>query len=198
MDNKDKIAAIRSYVFSIFKDDSTGHDYFHMKRVAESAGTIAEAENADVFICEVTAWIHDIGDEKLFDNRGEAVNNLTAFLRSIGVSVIETKKILHAAEDVSFRKGNVPETLEGKIVQDADRLDAIGAIGIARTFSYGGTTGQLIWDGDNKDNTSIQHFYDKLLKLKDLMHTKSAIQIAEERHNFMNMYLKQFFKEWGR
>ncbi|WP_174613560.1 HD domain-containing protein [Virgibacillus ihumii] len=198
MNNDDKIAAIRDYVFAIFSSDATGHDFHHMSRVADAARTISEAENANPFICEAAAWIHDIGDEKLFADRTEAINDLTAFLLSSGITRDETRKILQAAEDVSFRKGNVPDTLEGKIVQDADRLDAIGAVGIARTFAYGGSNGQLIWSSTESDGTSIQHFYDKLLLLKGRMNTNSAIRIAEKRHRFMEMYLDQFFSEWCR
>ncbi|GAA0611205.1 HD domain-containing protein [Virgibacillus siamensis] len=198
MNNENKLTAIRRYVFSIFNNDATGHDFYHMKRVADAARTIAEAENANSFICEAAAWIHDIGDGKLFADQSEAISDLRAFLLSNGVTEDETRRILQAAKDVSFRKGNIPETLEGKIVQDADRLDAIGAVGIARTFAYGGSKGQLIWNSAEKDNSSIQHFYDKLLLLKGLMNTDSAIRIAEERHRFMEMYLEQFFSEWGR
>lgn len=196
MNNEDTLIAIRKYVHNIFSDDTTGHDFFHMKRVAKTAREIAEHEKADVFICEAAAWIHDIGDKKLFADSEIEMERLDAFLDSIGCTSQRIDLIKSAAKDVSFSKGNVPGTLEGKIVQDADWLDALGAIGIARTFAYGGSRSQLIWHDNNHKNTSIQHFYDKLLKLKDLMHTNTAKQIADDRHDFMTQFLKQFFKEW--
>ncbi|WP_077326598.1 HD domain-containing protein [Virgibacillus siamensis] len=198
MDGSYQLNAIRDYAHSIFSDDCTGHDFFHMKRVAQMARNIALEEGADVFICEAAAWIHDIGDAKLFSNRNKVLNHLTDFLQSIDISDAEYKQIRHTADDVSFQKGKTPDTLEGKIVQDADRLDAIGAVGIARTFAYGGSQGQLIWNTSNQTDTSLQHFYDKLLKLKSLMNTESAKRIAIERHQFMEVYLEQFFREWGR
>ncbi|RYG73571.1 HD domain-containing protein [Lentibacillus lipolyticus] len=199
MENNQKRAAIRDYVRKIFQSDNTGHDFFHMQRVARTAKEIAACEKADLFICEAGAWIHDIGDEKLFSDRKKAIWDVKDFLYSIQCTEEQVDRILEAAADVSFRKGKTPESLEGKVVQDADRLDAIGAIGIARTFAYGASNDQLIWhddDGEQK-NTSIQHFYDKLLNLKEMMNTDSAKQIATERHQFMETYLRQFMLEWG-
>ncbi|MGY0691729.1 HD domain-containing protein [Virgibacillus sp. FSP13] len=192
----EQLSKIKTYVMDHFQDDTSGHDYFHMRRVAKTARMIAEQESADIFICEAAAWLHDIGDYKLFTDPKKALHELDLFLESIGLTTCSIKQIKTAMKDVSFSKGNVPTTLEGKIVQDADRIDAIGAIGIARTFAYGGAKGQFIYHDTYKGNTSIQHFYDKLLTLKECMHTKTARQIASERHKFMEAYLKQFFREW--
>ncbi|GGJ85319.1 phosphohydrolase [Lentibacillus kapialis] len=191
-----KTEAIRDYVHTLFNDDVTGHDYYHMKRVAYMAKYLAEQEHADPSICETAGWIHDIGDRKLFTSPAEAINELNNFLQSIEYTTNEINRIHAAVEDISFSKGDMPAALEGRIVQDADRLDAIGAIGIARTFAYGAANGQLLWHEYGKRGTSIQHFYDKLLHLKDSMNTNAAAQIAVERHRFMETYLNQFFREW--
>ncbi|WP_461179499.1 HD domain-containing protein [Virgibacillus ainsalahensis] len=190
-----QLQAIQDYVYKQFSADATGHDYNHMKRVARLAKHISTKEGADSFICETAAWVHDIGDAKLFPDPEDALENLMTFLASIDLSSQKIKQIKEAINDVSYSKGNTPATLEGKIVQDADRIDAIGAIGIARTFAYGGAKGQLIYHKE-MEFTSVQHFYDKLLKLKDRMHTPTAKEIAEERHRFMESFLEQFYKEW--
>ncbi|MDY0408274.1 hypothetical protein RWD45_06485 [Virgibacillus soli] len=123
---------------------------------------------------------------------------LQQFLRTLSFTSIEINTILSIIDSVSFTKGKrIPDTLEGKIVQDADRLDAIGAIGIARTFAYGGAKGQRLYDSNETNNSSLRHFSDKLLKLRDVMHTRSARGIAEQRHAFMENYLKQFLSEWN-
>lgn len=194
---KEQILFIREYVFNLFHDDVTGHDFFHMKRVAGMAKTIADKERADSFICESAAWLHDVGDQKLFTNPEQARNEMDEILTEIGIDRKTIERINEALNDVSFSKGRIPATKEGKIVQDADRLDAIGAIGISRVFAYGGTNEQLIYHDTKPENTSIQHFYDKLLRLKSQLNTKTALEIAEERHAFMETYLNQFFIEWN-
>lgn len=196
MDNVKRLSAIRDYVYNLFHDDATGHDFYHMKRVARMAKTIGVEEGANSFICESAAWLHDIGDKKLFTDPERTRSELDAFLMKIGIDRNTIEQIYQAIDDVSFSKGNTPVTLEGKIVQDADRLDAIGAIGIARVFAYGGTREQLIYHDDKPENTSIQHFYDKLLNLKKRMNTHAAKEIANERHIFMENYLDQFYFEW--
>ncbi|QHE52459.1 HD domain-containing protein [Pontibacillus sp. HMF3514] len=175
-----------------------------MERVANVAKGIAKKEGGDPFVAEVAGWLHDVADAKLVDNQANAVKEQKRLLESL----IESKDLIlsieSAMKDISFRgKHKTPETLEGKIVQDADRLDAIGAIGIARTFAYGGKAGQLIHSTPTEDekmkdnNTSIQHFYDKLLLLKDLMNTETARNMAQERHEFMQRFLEEFYSEWG-
>lgn len=195
MMKKRQLHLIKNYVMKLFQHDETGHDFYHMQRVARLAKEIALYENADSFICELAAWVHDVGDRKLFENPAVVIAEMNDFLASIQISQANIDLVNEIIKNISFSKGNVPSSLEGKIVQDADRLDAIGAIGIARTFAYGGAKGQLIHHNDRKD-TSIQHFHDKLLKLRDGIHTEKAKQIALERHRFMEEYLEQFYREW--
>src|SRR5690625_87512 len=190
------IKAIEQYVESLFSKDSTGHDFYHMKRVARLAKIIAQKENADVFVCEAGALVHDIGDKKLFEHPEQAIEKMKHFFRSIKIEEYVIEQILIAIKDISFRNQGVPETKEGKIIQDADRLDAIGAIGIARTFAYGGAANQLIYDPESNKNTTIHHFYEKLLLIKDQMNTNYAKQIAEKRHQFMQLFLEKFYNEW--
>lgn len=197
MNKEQQLIAIRDYIYNLFHNDITGHDYYHMKRVASLAKDIAHHEHVDSFLCEVAAWVHDVGDKKLTSNPAQAVKNLDVFLKQIDFTNNDIIRVKQTIEDISFSKGNLtPNTIEGKIVQDADRLDAIGAIGIARTFAYGGANSQLIYSEVKNEGTSIQHFYDKLLKLKDSINTKRAKELAQERHRFMIMFLDQFQQEW--
>ncbi|WP_407691988.1 HD domain-containing protein [Radiobacillus deserti] len=195
----DHISAIQSYVYNKFAKDGSGHDYYHMRRVALLAGRIAKLEDAEVFVTEAAGWLHDVDDRKLTDSPEEARKERDEFLEGIGVDYSTRKAIGVAIQDVSFSKGNTPITIEGKIVQDADRLDAIGAIGIARTFAYGGSKGRPLHSelSGEKELASIQHFYDKLLLLKDKMNTETAKMMAEERHNFMELFLHRFLQEWN-
>src|SRR5690625_3681836 len=197
MDQRRQLREIRKFIYSKFHHDETGHDFYHMARVAEMAKLISISENADSFICEVAGWVHDIGDHKLFNHPNEEIEKMKVFLKSIHINNKQIAQINDAIKDVSFSKGNLtPKTLEGKIVQDADRIDAIGAIGIARTFAYGGAANQLIYDPESNKNTTIHHFYEKLLLIKDQMNTNYAKQIAEERHQFMQLFLEKFYDEW--
>src|SRR5690625_2699339 len=197
MNQDAQLKQIKQYVKDLFHSDATGHDYFHMQRVADMARQLAREENANVFICEAAGWIHDIGDQKLFEDPEQALTEMNEFLYAIGISKEVLQQIQRASKDVSFSQGKVPRTLEGKIVQDADRIDALGAIGIARTFAFGGVNGQAIFHDTHKQNTTIQHFYDKLLLLKDTIHTSTAKEIANGRHVFIEKYLEQFLKEWN-
>lgn len=196
MDKNSQLEAINNYVKNIFDADATGHDYLHMRRVARLSKEIAVKEKADLFITEAASLLHDVGDFKLFANPEQALQDVNVFLQSIHIEKEDIERIETATKDVSFRKGKIPKTLEGKIVQDADRLDAIGAIGIARTFAYGGAKGQLIYQDAETENTSIKHFYNKLLLIKDKLNTDAAKQIAEKRHAFIETFLSQFFEEW--
>ncbi|WP_237648620.1 MULTISPECIES: HD domain-containing protein [Sediminibacillus] len=194
--NSVQLHQIETYVYEKFCKEGTGHDYAHMRRVALMACELAVLENADKLIAEAAGWLHDITDAKLTCDQGAAKQELVQFIQDIGIREEEWRAIDKAIADVSFRDGHKqPETLEGKIVQDADRLDAIGAIGIARAFAFGGARGRLIHEEGN-DQTTIQHFYEKLLLLKDLMNTEAAARIAEERHRFMEGFLRQFYLEW--
>ncbi|WP_101844042.1 HD domain-containing protein [Halobacillus sp. Marseille-P3879] len=197
MDCEKIIYEVNNYITRQFANDPTGHDYNHMKRVAEWSRLIALDEGADPFTAELSGWVHDIGDAKLFQDTDAAYQELDDFLKSLNVNVDQREVVFAIIRDISFSKGRIPDSIEGKIVQDADRLDALGAIGIARTFAYGGMHNQLIYHEEEQKLTSIQHFYDKLLKLSQGMHTRKARQEAEQRHIFMKKYLEQFFKEWN-
>ncbi|MBC5637025.1 HD domain-containing protein [Ornithinibacillus sp. BX22] len=197
MNQNEQILAIQAYCQKLFGKDSTGHDFFHLKRVARLASQIAKQENANTFICVSGAWLHDVGDHKLFDAPARALNDMDKFLTSIQVSKEDIQAIHQAIENISFSKGKIPSSIEGKIIQDADRIDAIGAIGIARTFAYGGAKGRLMYHDVEKQDTSLQHFYDKILHLKDTLHTDAAKKLAEERHAFVEAFIEQFLEEWG-
>lgn len=212
----DKILMIertKDFVKEKLYGEGSGHDWFHIERVYNLAKFIAEKENADLFIVEMTALLHDIDDWKF--SKGTDTNTTVTenFLTSINVSKNDINKIISIIKTMSFKGGVVDSTqssIEGKVAQDADRLDAIGAIGIARTFAYGGSKGRQIYDPSispieftsleqvkNKENHTINHFYEKLLKLKDLMNTETAKELAEKRHNFMENFLEEFYSEWN-
>ena len=179
--------------------DSSGHDWWHAYRVANLAKKIAQIEFADEYICVLSALLHDIADEKLNESKEKGLAKVEQWMTENLVESSCSNHVMNIISTMSYRGGNnVPiQTLEGRIVQDADRLDALGAIGIARTFAYAGWKGNILFDPDNSPDTAIQHFYDKLLKLKDLMNTEFARTLAEERHQFMELYLKQFYGEWN-
>ena len=212
--NNDIIASIKEKIKSQFETDSSGHDWFHIERVWSLAKQIAIKENADVFVTELGALLHDIADHKFVDHfEEESIKRTTEILSSYAEVTPEIlDKVIHIVLHCSFKGGveeNKMDSLEGKIVQDADKLDAIGAIGIARTFAFVGKFGSLLYHPDIKpiNHTSLEsyhknrshtinHFYEKLLLLKDLIHTESAKEIATERHEFMELFLAQFYKEW--
>jgi uncharacterized protein len=177
------------YVEELFRGDAGGHGADHTLRVYRNAMRIAEEEPAcDLFTVSLAALLHDTDDHKLF--RTEHNANARRFLEQNHVSAEETERILTAVNAVSFsqNRGRRPETLEGKIVQDADRLDAIGAVGVARTFAYGGEHGRGLDD-------SVAHFHEKLLLLKDEMNTAAGRRLAEERHAFLEIFLEQYRRE---
>ena len=186
---EERILAAKQYVKSLFADRADGHDVAHILRVYNNAMSIAQAEGpCDLEIVGLSALLHDADDDKLFQTENNA--NARKFLEEIGIPKNQIEEICRVINAVSFSKnrGKHPETLEGKIVQDADRLDAIGAVGIARTFSYGGYKGRSLTD-------TVQHFHDKLLLLKDEMNTETAKQMAESRHQFFITFLNELEKE---
>jgi uncharacterized protein len=202
----------RKFVKEQLQNEGSGHDWWHIVRVTNSAINIAEKEQADLFIVEMAALLHDIADEKLNKNEEIGIRKVEDWLRLCNVNEKNTNHILSIIQGMSFKGGGRPplQTIEGMVVQDADRLDAIGAIGIARTFTYAGAKGDLIYDPTisvrehmtkeeyrKAKSTPINHFYEKLLKLKDLMNTTTAKQLANERHEVMVAYLEQFMKEWN-
>ena len=177
------------YIEELFRGNAGGHDARHTLRVYRNAMLIAEGEpGCDRELVALCALLHDADDHKLFSTENN--ENARRFLKENRVSSERTEKICEAVNSVSFsrNRGTVPRTLEGKIVQDADRLDAIGAIGAARTFAYGGEHGRSLED-------SVQHFYDKLLLLKDLMNTETGRRLAQKRHRFLEMFLQELEEE---
>jgi len=195
------------------KDDSSGHDWWHIDRVRRNAVAIAEAENADVALCELAALLHDVADWK-FHGGDETAGPRAAreWLMSQAAEENIIQRVCEIIAEVSFKGAGVPTvagTLEGRCVQDADRLDALGAIGIARAFAFGGHFGRVMYDPEHppeqhasfeayktKSGPTINHFYEKLLLLKDRMQTATGQQMAEERHQFLETFLRQFFAEW--
>ena len=191
-----------------------GHDWFHIERVWKLSQKIADTEGGNRKVVELAALLHDIADPK-FHNGDEtlALKISEELMNSLNVSQEVVEQVLFIIKNISFKnRGEIPENppIELKIVQDADRLDAIGAIGIARTFNFGGFKNNLMYHPEispklnmskeeykKNEGTTINHFYEKLLLLKDLMNTDSAKKIAAERHDFMLKFLEQFYKEWN-
>ena len=186
------IDAAMDYIQVLFADNADGHGFDHSMRVYRNAMLIAETEpEADRLIVALSALLHDADDYKLFQTTDNA--NARRFLETEGADAETTGRICEVINSVSFSKnrGKHPETIEGRIVQDADRLDAIGAIGIARTFAFGGKHERSL-------ASSVDHFHEKLLLLKDLMNTEKAKKMAESRHAFMELFLKEFEQETSR
>ena len=185
------------YARQIFAGDGSGHDFDHTLRVYHMAVRIAGEEGADVEMVALAALLHDVDDHKLSPETCEHKDRAVAFLKSQGVSEQKVHKIVEIISQISFSAGNGrPSTLEGMCVQDADRLDAIGAIGIGRAFAFGGSRGRRMHDPDGLDKTAtVEHFYDKLFKLKDLMTTPTGKNLAQQRDEFMHSFLEQFYAE---
>ena len=179
------------YIGELFRGNSGGHDADHTMRVYHNALLIADREpGCNRELVALAALLHDADDHKLFHTQNN--ENARTFLREQGADQQQIEQICDIINTVSFsrNRGRRPETLEGRIVQDADRLDAIGAVGIARTFAYGGEHGRDLL-------SSIDHFYEKLLLLNDMMTTPTARAMAEARHQYMEDFLTQFFAEWN-
>ncbi|UEL46666.1 HD domain-containing protein [Terrisporobacter hibernicus] len=209
MDKDVILKETKSFIKNKLYKEGSGHDWFHIKRVYNLATYICEKEGGDEFIIKMASLLHDIDDWKFSNNN----KTTESFLKSIPVDEESIYKIINIITTTSYKGGVVnsyQNNLEGKIVQDADRLDAMGAIGIARAFTYGGSKNRSMYDPHikpknfqnldevkNLDNHTINHFYEKLLKLKDLINTDTAKQIAEERHRFMEIYLDEFYYEWN-
>jgi uncharacterized protein len=211
MNKKRILEKTKEFVKKEMSGDS-GHDWFHVLRVNNLAKKIAKKEKADLFVVELAVLFHDIADSKFTDGDETIAPKKTKdFLEALNVDTETINKAVYIVEHVSFKKEQPAEkTLEFKVVQDADRLDAIGAIGIARAFSFGGFKNRVIYDPEDKPKTNltkeeyikakgttINHFYEKLLLLKDLMNTETGKKLAEKRHKFMEKYLEQFYKEWN-
>ena len=185
------------YAREFFSGDSGGHDFDHTMRVYHTALGIAEAEGADAQIVGLAALLHDVDDHKLSPDTCDNLGHARMFLHNCALPAERAERVLEIIAKISFSGGKVPDSLEGKCVQDADRLDAMGAIGIARTFAYGGSKGRRMYDPEGKDmTTSVQHFYDKLLKLEGLMNTDTGRKLARQRHAYMEDFLERFYGEW--
>jgi uncharacterized protein len=194
----DKLEKVKAYAIQKLQTEVTAHDFSHSLRVMKIATHIGEKMNSDVDfeIISVAGLTHDIIDRKVAKNVDASVRELSEELVTIGYTRTQVDLVLDIIQNMSYSSGKTPNTLEGKIVQDADRLEAIGAVAIARTFAYGGKLNRRIYEeGDN--NCSIAHFYDKLLLLKDRMYTDIGKEIAESRHVYMKGYLTQFYTEWN-
>ena len=191
-----------------------GHDWLHIERVYKNSLLIAKDENCDLLVVQLGALLHDIADSK-FHNGDENVGPKTAriFLKNQKVDENIIQNVIDIIENISFKGGNFDKkftSIELEIVQDADRLDAIGAIGIARTFNYGGFKNRAIYDPNvppnltmtkeeykNSESPTLNHFYEKLLLLKDKMNTQTGKKLAEKRHEFMQLFLEEFYAEWN-
>ena len=211
MKQQEQLKAMEQYAKRVLDSDTSGHDWSHIERVVNTTKTIAKAEGADLFICEAAALLHDVIDDKIIQDSADALKELKKFLTSIEVTPEQIEAIVSIITRMSFKNHQEKQelSLEGKVVQDADRLDAIGAIGIARVMCYSGSTGRPIHKPEmkprenltpeeyrNGESTAIMHFYEKLLKLKDLMNTDYGKKLAKGRHEFLELYLKQFYAEW--
>ncbi len=202
------------FVKSKLYGEGSGHDWWHTFRVWQIAKRVGEKEGADLFVVELAALLHDIADWKFQDGYDDSVGAMVAkeWLEGFNVDSETISHICKIIKGISFKGAEVKdmlESVEGEVVQDADRLDAVGAIGIARCFAYGGSKGRQIYDPDieptmhqtfeeykKSASPSINHFYEKLLLLKDRMHTKTGKILADGRHKFMKAYLQEFFDEW--
>lgn len=214
MTNDEQLSAIEQYSYRKMRGDSTGHNFDHIKRVVKTAKRILKEEPANTQITLAAAYLHDVADDKLVDDPAALENEIKTFLRSIEFTDEQIEEIIYITHNLSFSKSlsaTPPKlSLAGQIVQDADRLDAIGAIGITRAIYYGGANSETIYDPTiaprqsmnkaqyrNLDNeTIINHFYEKLLKLTGMMNTPTAKKIAKGRHQYMLDFLDEFKAEW--
>jgi len=213
MNNEQIIAQTAEHIRLKLEGEGSGHDWWHVYRVWKNAIHIGKQEKADLFVIELAALLHDIADWKFHDGNEDIGPQLAReWLETLSVEESIIAHVCRIIRAISFKGAGVKNTMdspEGLIVQDADRLDAMGAIGIARTFAYGGSKHREMYNPTvnpqlhtsfeqykNSEGTTINHFYEKLLLLKDLMNTPTARKIAEGRHKYMQEFLQQFFLEW--
>ncbi len=211
MNRNEIISELIREIREFFAADSSGHDYDHTMRVYRTACMIAEEEHADLWIVSLAALLHDTDDYKISPETEKEHANAVRLMRKYGINEETQKKVCRIIAQVSFsgKDSVVPDTPEGKIVQDADRLDAIGAIGIARAFAYGGSHHRKLYDPEETYRTdlsrqeyrslqssTIAHFHEKLLLLKDMMNTNTGRMLAVHRHDFIEMFLDEFDAEW--
>src|SRR5689334_12019463 len=212
MTQQDIIQRTAEFVKREFQGDSSGHDWWHIHRVWQNALAICKQEHADEYIVQLAALLHDLDDWKFNEGQDETPQRARAWMESCAVDPQINQQVCEIIMNVSFKGAQVKNkmnSLEGFIVQDADRLDAIGAIGIGRAFAYGGYRDRPMYDPElppqmhatfeqykNSKSATINHFYEKLLLLKDMMNTSTAKRVAQERHDVMLRFLDQFMKEW--
>lgn len=202
---------VKRCVEEAFRSNFCGHDYFHTIRVFKMASRIALEEGADLLVVQLAALLHDVDDRKISPETYKTQANARRILAENGVSDGDIERICKIIGEVSFSANGAtaPSSLEGKCVQDADRLDAIGAIGIARAFAFGGSRNRHMYDPDispkidmsgeeyaKSESTTINHFYEKLFKLTSLMNTPTAIRLAKERDAYMQEFVLRFKDEW--
>lgn len=185
---KEIIESTKQFVYEQMNGETSGHDYEHSLRVYRMATYLAEDLPVNNFVVSIAGLVHDLIDTKFIADENEAIQTLNYFLEGEGVIQRDVDSILEIITTISYRKNSPLDSLEAEIVQDADRLDAMGAIGIARAFTFGGNHDQLIYSAES-DDTTVQHFYDKLLKLYDLLNTEKAKEIGMKRHQLMQDYL---------
>jgi uncharacterized protein len=204
------IERAKGYVKERFENEFSGHDYFHTLRVFNMATRIARSEGANLEIVQLAALLHDVDDRKISPKTHENQANAREFLVANGIDGDTVELICQIIREISFGSNDErPATLEGQCVQDADRLDAIGAIGIARAFAYGGNHNRHMHHPDVKpslhmtkeeyqksESTTINHFYEKLFKLTALMNTQTALRIAQDREEYMKNFVAAFLDEW--
>jgi len=213
MDKDEIVNKTVAFVKDSLQNAEGGHDWWHIYRVWQTAKHIAKLEDVDLFIVELGALLHDISDSKFHDGNEEiGPQKAREFLFSEGVEEEDVNHIENIIKHISFKGGNQEQlfsSTELDAIQDADRLDALGAIGIARTFNYGGFKNREIYNPDIAPNLNmskeeykkstaptLNHFYEKLLLLKDRMNTKTGKEMAKKRHKYMEQFLKQFYSEW--
>ncbi len=214
MDEHEVISKTEEFVRKTLENEGTGHDWWHIQRVRSSARYIAQEEGANLFIVDLGALLHDVADWKFHGgDLSVGVQKSRAWLEGLYVPEPIIQAVEHIVENISYKGAGVAnkmQTLEGFAVQDADRLDAIGAIGIARAFAYGGSKGRALYDPDKQAEmhasfeaykkgaaSTIHHFHEKILLLKDRMNTATGKHLAAQRHAFMEAYLEQFHAEWS-
>jgi uncharacterized protein len=212
MTNEELILRTAEHVRTVFQHDSSGHDWWHIHRVWKMAIHLAREEQADLFVVELAALLHDLDDWKLHPQGDGRPSRAEAWLRELGVAPPVRDHVCAILTHLSFKGagvGNRIDTLEGRVVQDADRLDALGAVGLARAFAYGGSRGRAMHDPAQEptlhatfeqyrqnQGTTLNHFHEKLLLLKDRMNTATGKRLAEARHAYLEGFLERFLAEW--
>lgn len=206
------VALTEARVRELLAGDATGHDWWHIERVRRLALRLAAEEGADPLVVELAALLHDVADWKLSGDADAGARHARAWLTSLGVEAAVVEHVSGIVAGVSFKGAGVAtpmSTIEGRVVQDADRLDALGAIGIARAFAYGGSRGRALHEPEESPRlhasfaeyrsatgSTLNHFHEKLLLLRGRMHTAAGRRLADERHRFMEEFVRRFLAEW--